>query len=377
MKKLCYVATLPAVVHTFLRGHIQAAAERYEVTVICNSTDAGLLEGLRARLILLPIERKPSPWKDLVVFIRLVHLFHREKFNIVHSIMPKSGLLAMAASWLTRTPVRIHTFTGQVWVTKYGVKRKILKWFDKLVGKFAVFVLADSPSQRDFLISKKILSGKKIAVIEGGSICGVNPLRFHPDAMITQAVRSELNIPQTGKVIIYVGRLNRDKGVLDLAMAFNKISGTYSDAYLLLVGAEEDVSFRQLQQICSAAQERLRYINFTRVPERYMAAANIICLPSYREGFGMTIIEAAACGIPAVASQIYGIVDAVEDGETGLLFPAKDVDALTKALVKLISDDGQRLQMGNAARERVLKKFASEKITNGLLKLYERCLKQK
>ena len=371
MKKLCYVATIPAVVHAFLRAHIQEAAKKYEVTVICNSTDKYLLDGLNARLVLLPIERKPSPRGDMLILLQLFKLFRRERFDIVHSIMPKTGMLAMLAAQLANVPVRIHTFTGQIWVTQQGVRRILLKWFDKLIGGFATCVLADSPSQRDFLVSEGVLPPGKAKVIGVGSICGVDSSRFYPDSERRQTTRHDLGIAQNAKVILFVGRLNRDKGMLDLAAAFDAIAKQRPDVELLLVGAEEDVSFSCIQEICHAERERLRYINFTPKPEHYMTAADILCLPSYREGFGMTIIEAAACGVPAVASRIYGIVDAVVDGETGLLFSVGKVNALTQALLKLIADDGLRQRMGNAARERALEIFSSAKIAKELLMLYE------
>lgn len=374
MSKLCYVATIPAVVHAFLRGHIQAAAEKYQVTVICNSVDKHLLDGLNARLILLPIERKPSPWKDALILFQLIKLFRRERFDIVHSIMPKTGMLAMLAAWLGCVPVRIHTFTGQVWVTKQGVRRMLLKWFDKFIGNFATCVLADSPSQRDFLINEGVLPSGKARVIGAGSICGVDPLRFHPDPDARRAMRNELGIAQDARVILFVGRLNRDKGMLDLATAFEAIVAQHSNVELLLVGAEEDVHFSRIQEICHAGRDRLHYVSFTTTPEHYMAAADIFCLPSYREGFGMTTIEAAACGVPAVASRIYGITDAVDDGKTGLLFPAGDTVALTNTLLWLIENQALRREMGTAARARALALFASENITRDLIGLYEKAL---
>lgn len=372
MKKLCYVATIPAVVHAFLRVHIHAAANKYEVTVICNSVDKHLLDGLNAHFILLPIERKPSPWKDLLVLYQLIKLFRHERFDIVHSIMPKTGMLAMLAALLARVPTRIHTFTGQVWVTKQGAQRMLLKWFDKLIGRFATCALADGLSQRDFLVNEGILLQGKAKVIGAGSICGVDPLRFHPDIEKKQSVRHDLGIAQEAKVILFVGRLNRDKGMLELAAAFHTIAKQHPNVELLLVGAEEDVPFRNIQNICNAEREHLHYVSFTATPEHYMNAADILCLPSYREGFGMTIIESAACGVPAVASRIYGISDAVEDGNTGLLFTAGDVGALTRSLLKLITDDGLRQKMGIAARVRVLELFSSEKITREMMALYDR-----
>ena len=371
MKKVCFVATIPAVVHAFLRVHIQTASEKYEVTVVCNSADKYLLEGLNARLVLLPIERKPSPWRDMLVLFQLFNLFRHERFDIVHSIMPKTGMLAMLAAWLARVPTRIHTFTGQVWVTKHGARRMLLKWFDKLIGSFATCALADSPSQRDFLVNEGVLPPGKAKVIGAGSICGVDPLRFHPDAETRQTVRHDVGIAQDARVILFVGRLNRDKGMLELATVFDAIAKQRPDVELLLVGAEEDVSFNRIQEICHAGRDRLHYVSFTATPEHYIAAADILCLPSYREGFGLTIIEAAACGVPAVATHIYGITDAVADGKTGLLFPVGDVAALTQALLRLITENELRQQMGSKARERALELFSSEKIAHELLALYE------
>lgn len=374
MKKLCFVATIPAVVHTFLRSHIQAAAEKYQVTVICNSAEMHLLDGIDARLILLPIERKPSLWKDIRVLFQLFKLFRRERFDIVHSIMPKTGMLAMLAAWLVAVPVRIHTFTGQVWVTKHGVRRALLKWLDRRIGAAATCALADSSSQRDFLVNEGILPPNKARVIGAGSICGVDPLRFHPDSNTRRTTLDEFGIAQDARIILFVGRLNRDKGIADLATAFEAIAVQHSDVELLLVGAEEDMPFDRIQEICHAGRSRLHYMNFTAMPGRYMAAADIFCLPSYREGFGMTIIEAAACGVPAVASRIYGITDAVEDGKTGLLFPAGDVVALTQALLKLLEDRDLRRQMGEAARVRALELFSSQRIIEEMLALYEKLL---
>ncbi|MDP3119216.1 MAG: glycosyltransferase family 4 protein [Sulfuricurvum sp.] len=375
MKKICYVATIPAVVHSFLRVHIQAAAEKYDVTVICNETDKYLLEGLNAHIIFLPITRNPSLWNDMMILFRLFSLFRREKFDIVHSIMPKTGILSMLGAWLARIPVRIHTFTGQVWVTKYGIKRFLLKWFDTLIGNFATCVFIDSPSQRDFLVNENVLSKEKTTVIGAGSICGVDTQRFVPNAHIREKIRNELEIAHDSKVILYVGRLNRDKGILDLATAFEIIANNCPRAVLLLVGTEEDVSFNQIQEICRPHTGHLHYIPFSSTPEHYMAAADIFCLPSYREGFGMTIIEAAACEIPTVASCIYGITDAVDDGTTGVLFTAGDTASLTQVLLRLINNQDLCREMGKASRKRALELFESQLITKEMLSAYEMFLK--
>lgn len=376
MKKLCFVATIPAVVHAFLRGHIQAAAEKYQVTVVCNSADEHLLEGLNARLVLLPIERKPSPWKDTLVLFQLFRLFRRERFDIVHSHMPKTGLLGMLAAWMAGIPIRINTFHGEVWATRSGWRRAALKLFDRLIGALATDILAVSPSQKVFLESEGVLSPGKATVIGAGSICGVDAARFHPDEAMRESVRHELAIARDAMVILFVGRLNRDKGVLDMAAAFAAIAKDNPDVMLLLVGSEEDVAFSGIQEICDAVSERLRHVSFTPTPERYMAAADIYCLPSCREGFGMTIIEAAACAVPTVATRIYGITDAVAEDKTGLLYPAGDVAALAQNLLKLIAEKDLRKQMGHAARQRAMELFPSEKIIRETMMMYDGLLEE-
>ena len=377
MKKLCFVATIPAVVHAFLRGHIQAAAEKYQVTVVCNSADEHLLEGLNARFVLLPIERKPSLWKDTLVLFQLFRLFRRERFDIVHSHMPKTGLLGMLAARMAGIPIRINTFHGEVWATRSGVRRAALKLFDRLVGALATDILAVSPSQKIFLESEGVLSPGKAMVIGAGSICGIDAARFHPNETMKKSVRHELAIARDATVILFVGRLNRDKGVLDMASAFDAIAKDNPDVVLLLVGSEEDVAFSRIQEICDAVSERLRHVSFTPAPERYMAAADIYCLPSYREGFGMTIIEAAACAVPTVATRIYGITDAVAEGKTGLLYPVGDVAALTQNLLKLIAEKDLRKQMGIAARQRAMELFPSEKIIRETMMMYDGLLEER
>lgn len=374
MKKICFVATIPDVVHSFLKGHIHASAEKWSVKIITNPDRAELLNDLDAEFIPLAIERKVSPWRDLQTLVQLAILFHRERFDLVQSIMPKTGLLAMLAAWMAGVPNRIHTFTGQVWATKRGWKRGALKMFDRLTVLFATHVLVDSPSQRDFLVSEGILPDGKAIVIGRGSICGVDAHRFHPDAHVRNEVRAELGIRLQQTVVLFLGRLNRDKGMLDLAAAFADITSHRTDVVLALVGAEEDVSFTRIQKICGVGHHQLRRVSFTPNPERYMAAADIFCLPSYREGFGQVIIEAGASGVPTVASRIYGITDAVEDGKTGILFSAGDITALTQALLKLIVNRDLRQQMGEAAQVRAQELFSSQKITEGMCAFYSELL---
>ncbi len=370
MKSLCFIASIPAAMNSFMRENIRSSAENWSVSMVSNADEEAFLNNLNARFIPLLIARKPKPWRDFLCLVQLIILFQNERFDLVHSITPKVGFLSMLAAWLTNTPNRIHTFTGQVWVNKVGWKRSALKIFDKLIVLFSTHILVDSPSQLDFLVSEGVLSKGKGIVIGQGSICGVDIARFHSDEHVRNTVRNELSIGLDMPVILFLGRLNRDKGILDLAAAFTEIASDRPEVVLVLVGSEEDVSFLRIQEMSGAHRERLRRVSFTANPERYMAAADIFCLPSYREGFGQVIIEAGASGVPTVASRIYGITDAVEDGKTGVLFTAGDVAGLTQSLLKLIDGPFLRQKMGDAARVRAVELFPSHKITEEMLKFY-------
>jgi len=374
MKKIAYVATIPAVIDAFLSGHILAASRQWQVKLISHPQGAELLQHLEAEFIPVAFERKMSPWRDLVTLCQLVALFRRERFDLVHTIMPKTALLGMLAARLTGVPHRIHTFTGQVWATRSGWKRWLLKWIDRWIVSLATEVMIDSPSQRDFLVQEGVLPSGKGIVIGQGSICGVDVRRFHPDTKLRAELREQLNIVPSARVILFLGRLNRDKGSLELAQAFNDIARCREDVVLIWVGAEEEISFERLQVLCGEHAHKMRRVSYTTTPEHYMAMADIFCLPSHREGFGQVIIEAGASGLPTVASRIYGITDAVEEGVTGYLTPVGDVAALVEALLRLIDDSDLRATMGQAARQRASQVFSSDAVTEGWQALYQKLL---
>ena len=374
--KICWVVSSEMTVSAFLREQIRAAAAAYEVSVVVNTRDKALLDklGLTARLRPVTIERRAAPFADLRALFALVRLFRAERFALVHSISPKAGLLAMVAARITGVRVRLHTFTGQVWATRGGAPRALLKSLDRLLAACATHLLADSLSQRAYLLAQGITPAGKISVLASGSISGVDLGRFRPDAALRAAVRAELALSPDACLFLYLGRLNLDKGVQDLAAAFARACQSRSNAFLVLVGPDEQGMRPRLDAIFGPCGEQVRYVGYTAEPERYCAAADVICLPSYREGFGLTIVEAAACGVPALASRIYGITDAVIEGETGLLHPPGDVEAIVQGIARLHDDAAFRQRLAGAALERVRREFSSERMTREVMALYDRLL---
>lgn len=373
-EKICFVVSSPMTAQAFLSGHIAALAKHHPVDLVVNAPEPSAVGDIQAhaRIIPAPIRRRIEPLADLAALLKLHGLFRREGYAAVSSVTPKAGMLAMLAAAMARVPCRIHIFTGQVWATRTGWQRWLLKLADRMMARLATHVLADSPSQRDFMVAEGIVAAAKVSVLGNGSICGVDGGRFRPDAGRRAAIRRAHGIPESACVFLYLGRLNRDKGMLDLANAFALLA--HQDAWLVVVGPDEEGMQDKMQARLGGLRDRCRFVGYTDRPEDYMAAADVFCLPSYREGFGMVVIEAAAAGIPAVASRIYGVTDAVEDGVTGLLHQPGDAAGIAREMALIAGDASRRIEMGRAARERALSLFSRSTITVAWVRFFGQLL---
>ncbi len=371
-QRIALVATVPFAMNWFMRAHINRLSETYDVTLISSGDGAELAAMLGAHVAFIPvqIERRVSPFADLRALATLWSLFRRERFDAVHSIMPKSGLLSTFAARLAGVPHRIHTFTGQVWATKTGIRRTVLKSFDRLIAANATTVLADSWSQRAFLDENGIAAASPTVVLGHGSVVGVNLERFSFNASARREVRAALGISDTGVVFFFVGRVTRDKGVPELLEAFAAAAVDFAQAHLLIVGPDEDDLDPSIGRMAADYPGRVHRVGFVDQPERYMSASDVLSLPSHREGFGNVVVEAAAVGLPAIASRIYGLTDAVEDGVTGILHEVGNVGQMAAAITKLASNAELRVVMGSAARARAITLFAEENVTAALADLY-------
>ncbi len=372
-KKVCIVATVPYALVMFMKPHIAMLAEQYDVTLVANGVeeDFSAILNENVRFIHVNIERKISLWRDVVSLFQLYIIFRREQFDVVHSLMPKTGLLAMLAAFSIGVPRRVHTFTGQVWANKKGLARWGLKILDKLITKCTTHLLTDGFPQRLFLIEQRIVKENKIVVLGKGSTRGVEAERFKPNLPVRHQIRSSLKISENAVVYLFLGRLNLDKGIQDLARAFADLAVDMPQIILLVVGPDEggmDVSLKSILQKCTGQFKR---VGFTDKPEDYMACADIFCLPSYREGFPSVIIEAAAVGVPAVASNIYGLVDAVVDGETGILHKPGSVEEIKRALVTLTNDTEMRTKMSQQAMMRTNTLFSTDILVDEMRKYYQ------
>lgn len=376
LKSVCLVVSSPLTLKFFFVDQIAALSRIYRLTCVANCDDP---TWLRKRGILVPlrhvrIERRLSLGHDICALWVLYRFFRSEGFDAVHSNTPKAGLLAMTAAVLARVPVRIHTFTGQVWANRVGFQRSILRMLDILIAAMATHNLIDSESQRSFLLREGVVSVRKSSVLGHGSISGVDIGRFRPDRSIRAYVRIKQDIPDSSVVFVYLGRLKRDKGILDLVQAFSRLARLHEEAYLVMVGPDEDRLEPEIRRLCGDCISRVRIHGYTDEPESWLAASDVLCLPSYREGFGSTIIEAAAVGLPALGSRIYGITDAIDEGVTGLLHNPGDVSDLLDKMRVIAGDKELRKSLGDAARERAHRYFTKDELTSAVLEFYARTL---
>jgi glycosyltransferase involved in cell wall biosynthesis len=371
--KIAIVVSSPMTVRAFLLHQIQALSAVYDVTIVANfdgleNPKEWLPDGVK--WVHIPVARKPNLRADFKALCGLISLFRTQRFSLVHSVTPKAGLLAMTGSRLARVPVRIHTFTGQVWATKTGMARVFLRLLDTLTDRFATQTLVDSRSQLDFLKTNRVVSEAGSSVLGDGSVSGVDTSRFKSDDLARREVRDDLGIPESMVLLLFLGRLKKEKGVVELMEAFNKLHGLNKNTALCLVGPDEENLSGVFEK-----NEGVHIIPFTTTPERYFAAADIFCLPSHREGFGTVVIEAASCGIPTIGSNIYGLRDAIIQDTTGLLVSVRSVDELGNAMRRLTENAPLCAKMGKAAQTHAHQNFSQERITGELLKRYSTLLK--
>ena len=359
-----------------LTGRLRALREsQFDVTLI--SSQGRLAEQIASRegaqWKMVPMEREMAPIADFVSLMRLIGLLLRVRPSMTEFSTPKAGLLGNIAAKFTRVPIRIYMLRGLKLETAKGVKRRVLLATEKVAAWCSHVVLCNSPSLRDRARALGIAPASKLIVQGSGSSNGVNVKRFSPGR---SDVRARFGLPADAPVVGYVGRLTRDKGIPDLVEAFDAILEAEPGAHLLLVGwvdAAEDRLPSYIQQRIEN-HPRIHCTGFVDDTAPYYRAMDVMVLPSLREGFPNVVLEAAASGIPVIATDVTGARDSVVRGETGLLIPPESPKAITETVLKLLREPEWRAQMGVAARAWVSKHFADEDVLGLVTRYYAELL---
>jgi glycosyltransferase involved in cell wall biosynthesis len=369
----------------FLQGQLEYFQDRgFDATVLSPDRRKGEWEVARPEgvpIIEVPMEREIAPIRDVVSLWRLWRVMRSLCPAVTNVGTPKAGLLGGLAAWLNRVPCRFYTLHGLRFETTKGMKRRLLIYAERLACRFAHRVICVSQSVREKAIASGLTSREQAVVFGSGSCNGVDASRFAatPETMRRAAeLRRQLGIPVEAPVVIFVGRLTCDKGIPELMEAFLRLGKQFPDLRLLLVGCFEDEdSLPIYTRRCMETHSHVIFAGAVKDTAPYYAIADVLVLPSHREGLPTVVLEAHAAGKPVVGALATGIVDLVVDGETGLLFPVGDVPALADALARLISDRALARKMGLAGQERVKREFQQEKIWEALYREYLGLLQMK
>jgi len=364
---------------SFYRRLIERAVkEHYEVTLISSGPEE--LKWFRNELgvntFAVEITRRFTPFRDLIAILKLWRLFRRERFDIVHAHTPKAVFVGMAASFLAGVPNRVSTIHGSLMLTSRGLKRKLLWIMEWLSSKAATHTLVVGKSLRSYLLDMKLYSPEKLKVLGEGSACGVDLGYFNPDSAfnnLRKQMREKFEISDDSVVIGFVGRLGPEKGIKALVQAFEKLLKAAPQSRLLLVGQFETVrnrlddetinTIRKNHNICCNGQ-------FSRDVLPFYAAMDIYILPSRREGFSMTLLEAAAVGLPTITTTAIGCADAVEDNVTGLVVEIDNVEQICDAMLRLVKDNKLRNKLGRQGRQRAQQFYDSRILIDKHIEFY-------
>lgn len=379
MKKIIRTATVPLSLDLFCRGLLRELAQEYEVVALASPQPelAEIARRERVRTLGVPMRRRIAPLHDLAALWRLVRIFRRERPQLVHSLTPKAGLLSMAAARLAGVPVRVHTFTGLLFPTASGWRRRLLMLTDRITCRCATHVIAEGTGVRDDLEQYGI-ARRPVQVLGQGSVRGIDLAyydRTPGTVAAAAALRQSLGIAPEAFTFVFVGRIVRDKGVDELAEAFVRLCGEGCDVHLLLAGEEEPedpVAEATRQRI--AGCERIHRVGWQRDVRPCYAAADALVFPSYREGFPNAVIEAGAMGLPSIVTDINGSREIIADGENGVILPPRDGEALCRAMRALAADPARAKALGAKARPLVAGRYEQGRVREALKAFYRSVL---
>ncbi len=382
IKNLCIIATSTQSISAFLKKYIEEFSKsNINITIVSNFkknqkdyVDVSFLKNFHnVKIFHISFSRKPNIFLDIISLVKLIILFRKNSFDMFFSITPKAGFISSIAGLFSKIKHRIHIFTGQVWYTKNGLVRYILKKFDQIIGILNSECLVDSFSQKEFLINEKVFksSDANLTVVGEGSICGVDTNIFYKiDKNHKTKLKEKFKLDKDSKVIVFLGRLNKDKGVFDLAKAFDEVKKNYKKKlYLLYVGFDEQNCIDKIKQQSNNSNDMVFY-NYSGNPCEYLQIADIFCLPSYREGFGLSALEAGACNLPSVTSNTVGLSDVIIQNKTGYLHEPGNVEQIKDNLLKFLNDENLCEKFGENARQRIVEKFNSNKIISSYVEYF-------
>lgn len=323
--------------------------------------------------ILPHLVRPISIFNDIVALKEMIQEIHFYQPDILHANTPKGSLLAMIAGKLCGVKHRVYTVTGLRFEGATGIHRWILKTIERITCACATRVIPEGRGVAATLKKEKITS-KNLSILHNGNINGVALDYFNPniyDVNHKLEILEKLGLNSKDFIIVFVGRLVKDKGIIELLDAFLKVQKEFSEAKLLLVGPyyEMEPLPNNIKQCIS---ENSSIIHTGRVVDvrPFLSIANIFILPSYREGFPNSVLEASAMNLPCIVTDISGANEIIIHRINGLVVPTKDTQALYQAISELINSPELISNMSSSCRSNIVEKYKREDVWKETLMMY-------
>ncbi len=374
MKKICYIVTIPVTIRSFFINQLKYLCKKgYNVTVIC-SYDEKIKDDLGEKIQYIPINipRGISIIKSILALIDLYKIIKKEKFDIIQYSTPNASLYASIISKYLGCKIRNYHLMGYRYLGATGINRFFLKNIERITCKLSTNIECVSKSNMELGIKEKLFPSEKVVVVWNGSSGGIDLKRFNflKRNYWRKEIREKIGFKDNDFVYGFVGRITKDKGIVELLKSFSKLE---NDDKLLIVGTIENIS----SDIHNSIIENRNIIIHEAVNdiEKFYAAIDVLILPSYREGFGNVVIEAAAVGTPAIVSRIPGPIDAIEIGKTGLVVEPQNVKDLTEKMKQIKKLD--YILMGKYAEQYCREKFDSDILCSKIFERKETLLNKK
>lgn len=371
-KKFFIITTIPLSL-IFFTGQVQVLKKEFDVEVVSGSGEKldSFSKNEKVKSYVVEMKREISFINDLKSLLQLVFLFLREKPEIIHGSTPKAGLLSMISGWITRVPTRIYYIHGLRYQGATGIKKKILIIMEKLSCFFATDVFSVSKGVKEVLGTDQITM-KKINIIGNGSVNGIDIDYFSVKNTDIIDIHDNYNIGKDNFVFGFVGRIVKDKGINELVNSFLEINKKYGNTKLLLVGNYEELLSPIDKDVKMEIEnnQNIITVGFKHDIRPFLKIMDIFVFPSYREGFGVSLMEASAMDIPLISTDIIGCNEIIQDGYNGVLVAPKSTIKLKETMEMLLVDKKKLEYISSVTRKFVIDKYEQKELWEKTLEAY-------
>ena len=359
-KKILFVSSRIQFYENFLYETIHQLNHSNQISIITNIDNQSYnFDDVDLRNI--NFSRSFNPLKDLITSFQLASHIKTLKPDIIISSSPKGGLVATLVNLFFQLP-RIHILSGILWSDrKHSLLNRIAKIIDFITFKFSKLIYLDSQSQIDFLLRYNIPK-VRLSLIANGSMKGVNLNKFEYNKTDIQIRKKRYNLSGQTLILLFLGRISPEKGIETYLSSIIELFNEGYDIKGLIVGRDEKNILKKYRKKNLDFHQYFQYLEYTDQPEFFLQLADIVLIPSSREGFCQVAIEASACEVPVVGFNVIGLIDSIKQNESGFLVPYNDIGRFKEKIKLLLEDSNLRRQMGKKGREFVKYKYSQEEI---------------